>query len=264
MLAAIWGVEFEFRPEHGPAPAGAVALDPRLPRRARQLFPLRAYGDLGDHRPRRRAGRQTERIVGGRVRADPVHALDLPASLRSTSRATDGATSSIWLPDALASTAHYLAKSGWRSGLPWGFEVKLPPGYSGPSGRKARQSMSFWAAKGLTRIDGTPAWGRRRGAAFARGTRRAGLSGDAQFRRRLFVQRRRILHPRRLRALGQARRRLRASSRRGRPTIPASRGLAVGNCRSSSPNVATMLASRMVRSGRKRELRLLTLRTKLG
>ncbi len=59
-------------------------------------------------------------------------------------------------PDALASTAHYLAKSGWRSGLPWGFEVKLPPRYSGPSGRKARQSMSFWEAKGLVRIDGRP------------------------------------------------------------------------------------------------------------
>src|SRR5271169_510246 len=57
-------------------------------------------------------------------------------------------------PDALGSTANYLHKSGWRTGVPWGFEVKLPPGYSGPSGRKARQSMSFWAAKGLTRIDG--------------------------------------------------------------------------------------------------------------
>ncbi len=57
-------------------------------------------------------------------------------------------------PDALASTANYLRKSGWRPGLPWGFEVKLPDGYSGPSGRKARQSMSFWAARGVTRIDG--------------------------------------------------------------------------------------------------------------
>ena len=74
------GRRIEFRPEHGPAPAGAVALDPRLLRRAGELFPLRAYGDLEDHRPRRRAGRQTERIVGGRVRADPVHALDLPAA----------------------------------------------------------------------------------------------------------------------------------------------------------------------------------------
>ena len=58
--------------------------------------------------------------------------------------------------DALASTAHYFLKSGWRSGIPWGFEVKLPPDYSGPSGRKNRQSMSFWAARGIARIDGRP------------------------------------------------------------------------------------------------------------
>ncbi len=58
--------------------------------------------------------------------------------------------------DALASTANYFVKSGWRRGLAWGFEVKLPDGYSGPSGRKAKQSMSFWAARGLTRVDGRP------------------------------------------------------------------------------------------------------------
>ncbi len=43
--------------------------------------------------------------------------------------------------DALASTAHYFAKSGWRSGVPWGFEVKLPPGYSAarPAARRKRR-----------------------------------------------------------------------------------------------------------------------------
>jgi lytic murein transglycosylase len=59
-------------------------------------------------------------------------------------------------PDALASTANYLVKAGWRRGLAWGFEVKAPASYSGPSGRKARQSMSFWAARGITRVDGRP------------------------------------------------------------------------------------------------------------
>ncbi len=57
---------------------------------------------------------------------------------------------------ALASTANYLAKSGWRSGEPWGFEVKLPEGYSGPSGRKAKAAMSVWASRGIKRIDGKP------------------------------------------------------------------------------------------------------------
>ena len=58
------------------------------------------------------------------------------------------------VPDALGSTANYLAKSGWKSGRPWGFEVRLPEGYSGPSGRTNKQAMSSWAARGITRLDG--------------------------------------------------------------------------------------------------------------
>ena len=57
-------------------------------------------------------------------------------------------------PDALASTANFLHRAGWQPGLSWGFEVKLPEGYRGPSGRKAKQPMSSWAARGVTRIDG--------------------------------------------------------------------------------------------------------------
>lgn len=60
------------------------------------------------------------------------------------------------VPDALASTANYLRKSGWTTGLPWGFEVKLPTGFAGPSGRKNRHPMAFWAAHGIRRIDGAP------------------------------------------------------------------------------------------------------------
>ena len=59
-------------------------------------------------------------------------------------------------PDALGSTANYLRKSGWRSGAPWGFEVKLPAGYAGPSGRRNKAAMTTWAARGLTRVDGRP------------------------------------------------------------------------------------------------------------
>ncbi len=59
------------------------------------------------------------------------------------------------VPDALGTTANYLRKSGWVSGVPWGYEVKLPQGYSGPSGRKARHPAAFWAQQGLARVDGT-------------------------------------------------------------------------------------------------------------
>lgn len=60
------------------------------------------------------------------------------------------------VPDALASTAHFLSKAGWNPSHVWGFEVKLPAGtdVSGES-RKNKRSLSEWAARGLTRVDGS-------------------------------------------------------------------------------------------------------------
>ncbi|MGE3872198.1 MAG: lytic murein transglycosylase [Parvibaculaceae bacterium] len=58
------------------------------------------------------------------------------------------------VPDALASAANFLKKAGWQSGLPWGFEVKLPSSYSGPVGRSRKAPVSAWAKKGIVRADG--------------------------------------------------------------------------------------------------------------
>jgi lytic murein transglycosylase len=60
------------------------------------------------------------------------------------------------VPDALGSTANFLHRAGWVAGLPWGFEVKLPADYHGPSGRGGKQALAAWAGRGLTRIDGSP------------------------------------------------------------------------------------------------------------
>ncbi len=60
------------------------------------------------------------------------------------------------VPDALASTANFLRKAGYRSGQPWGMEVKLPVGYSGSSSRKAKHDVAYWVARGITRTDGQP------------------------------------------------------------------------------------------------------------
>lgn len=60
------------------------------------------------------------------------------------------------VPDALASTANFLVKAGWRSNEPWGFEVRLPRGYNGPSGRKKRANVQDWARRGITNVDGSP------------------------------------------------------------------------------------------------------------
>lgn len=59
-------------------------------------------------------------------------------------------------PDALASTANFLKKRGYRSGEPWGYEVKIPSGFWGSNSRKNKKSMSYWRDKGFTLADGRP------------------------------------------------------------------------------------------------------------
>lgn len=59
------------------------------------------------------------------------------------------------IPDALASTANYLRKAGWVSGASWGYEVKVPSGFSGPTGRKSKQALASWSGQGLLKIDGS-------------------------------------------------------------------------------------------------------------
>ena len=59
--------------------------------------------------------------------------------------------------DALASTANFLAKAGWQSSQPWGFEVKLPSGFNTDNeGRRSKRSMGEWVARGLRKVDGSP------------------------------------------------------------------------------------------------------------
>jgi lytic murein transglycosylase len=58
------------------------------------------------------------------------------------------------VPDALGSTANYLKRAGWVSREPWGYEVRLPPNYNGPAGRRTRQPLAQWARLGIRRING--------------------------------------------------------------------------------------------------------------
>ncbi|HRP97625.1 MAG TPA: lytic murein transglycosylase [Rhodocyclaceae bacterium] len=61
------------------------------------------------------------------------------------------------VPDALASTANYLKRSGWRTNEPWGFEVRLPRGFDASgAGRRNKAALSDWAARGVRRVDGAP------------------------------------------------------------------------------------------------------------
>jgi lytic murein transglycosylase len=74
------------------------------------------------------------------------------------------------IPDALHSTANFMAKAGWQTGVAWGYEVKVPAGYSGPVGRTARAPAATWAARGITRLDGSAPTGGNAGLVYpARG-----------------------------------------------------------------------------------------------
>jgi lytic murein transglycosylase len=154
MLAAIWGVESNFGAEMGDRPL------------VRSLATLACFGERpGYFRSELMAALKI--IDRGDIPADKLagswagafgQTQFMPSSyLRLAAPGSDGGRDIVDSADAaLASTAHYFVRSGWRPGVPWGFEVRLPPGYSGPSGRRAKAPMSAWAARGITRIDGRP------------------------------------------------------------------------------------------------------------
>jgi lytic murein transglycosylase len=65
----------------------------------------------------------------------------------------------IWgsMADVVASTANFLARSGWQANQPWGVEVRLPDGFDfGRADASVRQSTAQWIAEGLQSLDGQP------------------------------------------------------------------------------------------------------------
>jgi membrane-bound lytic murein transglycosylase B len=87
------------------------------------------------------------------------HTQFMPSSYRAL--AVDfagGDTANIWdedPSDALASTAAYLAKSGWKKGLPWGVEVILPPHFDYEiAGNRTQKPPTAWAAMGVKPANG--------------------------------------------------------------------------------------------------------------
>lgn len=124
---------------------------------------------------RRRAWAQTEllaalRIIDqGDIAADRMigswagamgHTQFLPSVFLAYAVDADGDRHrDIWgsVPDVTASTAHFLARSGWKSGEPWGAEVQLPPTFDHARADPAvRQTTAQWEAEGVRSIDGAP------------------------------------------------------------------------------------------------------------
>ncbi|MBS0505836.1 MAG: lytic murein transglycosylase [Proteobacteria bacterium] len=65
----------------------------------------------------------------------------------------------IWgsVPDVVASTANFLAHSGWVRGQPWGVEVRLPADFDYARAElDMRQDSEAWALEGVRAVDGQP------------------------------------------------------------------------------------------------------------
>ncbi len=152
-IAAIWGVESDFGHGTGKFPlvrslATLACSNSRRPSYFRgELMAALKIADRGDIPLEMLKGSWAGAF--GQTQFMPSTFLRLAVDLDGTGRNIVDNTAA-----ALGSTANYLHKSGWEAGESWGFEVKLPSGYDGPSGRKNRHPMSYWADRGLTRIDG--------------------------------------------------------------------------------------------------------------
>ncbi len=155
VLAAIWGVESNFGEDMGKRPlvqslATLACFSSQRPGYFRgELMATLGIADRGDIPLASLTGSWAGAF--GQTQFMPSTFLRLAVDLDGSGRDIVDSSAA-----ALGSTANYLAKSGWTTGEPWGFEVKLPAGYSGPSGRKNKQPMSAWAARGITRVDGRP------------------------------------------------------------------------------------------------------------
>lgn len=155
-VVAVWGVESNFGQTFGKYPLvqalGTLSCIGRRQAYFRgELFATLRILQAGHIAP--------ERLVGSWAGAFG-HTQFMPSTFERLAVDFDGDGRRDLMdsvPDALGSTANFLAKAGWQDGRVWGWEVRLPAGFSvAGQGRKTRQPLSAWAAAGLRLADGTP------------------------------------------------------------------------------------------------------------
>lgn len=158
VIAAIWGVESDFGRELGTRPliqslATLACTASRRPSFFRgELMATLKIADRGDIPLEELKGSWAGAF--GQTQFMPSTYLRLAIDLDGTGRDIIQNPSA-----ALGSTANFLRKAGWTPGETWGFEVRLPSSFDGPTGRKNRHPMSFWKSRGIERVNGGPLGG---------------------------------------------------------------------------------------------------------
>ncbi|OYT96887.1 MAG: murein transglycosylase [Pseudomonas sp. PGPPP3] len=151
-LVAIWGMESNFGQYMGDksviAALATLAYEGRRPAFAHeQLLAALRILQHGDVQPSRMRGSWAGAM--GQTQF-------IPSTYNQFAVDFDGdGRRDIWdsSADALASAAHYLQKSGWQSGQPWGFEVTLPSGFDyAQADAEIRKSIGEWRKLGVNNI----------------------------------------------------------------------------------------------------------------
>jgi membrane-bound lytic murein transglycosylase B len=154
IVVAIWGIESNFGGNYGTIPAvdalATLAFDGRRADWARgQLLAALKILQNGDI--------DRANMIGSWAGAMGQTQF-LPSTFLAYAVDADGdGRRDIWgsMADVLASTANFLARSGWQAGQPWGAEIRLPPGFDyGRADPAVRQSTAQWTAEGVQAIDG--------------------------------------------------------------------------------------------------------------
>ncbi len=150
VVTAVWGLESAYGEFRGSEPIIEALATLAFDGRRGQFFENQLIAALkiiqaGDVPP----GRMTGSWAGAMG-----HTQFIPTSyLAYAVDFTGDGKRDIWSDnpaDALASTAAYLKRFGWRKGQPWGVEVVLPRGFDySQTGERVKRSPSQWASLGV-------------------------------------------------------------------------------------------------------------------
>jgi lytic murein transglycosylase len=155
VVTSVWGMESNYGQRRGDVPLISTLATLAFDGRRGQFFESQLIAALrilqnGDVAPRNMTGSWAGAMG---------HTQFIPTSYEAYAvDFTGDGRRDIWTDDpsdALASTAAYFRRFGWRRGQPWGVEVILPRGFDfNQTGRAVTRAPSDWAAQGVLGVDG--------------------------------------------------------------------------------------------------------------
>jgi len=153
ILLAIWGIESRYGTEKGSRSVIRSLATLAMADVRRAVFWKREL--IAALRMLQDGAISAEKFVGSWAGAGG-HTQFIPSTYRAHAVDFDkDGRRDIWetVADALASAANYLRTSGWTAGMPWGFEVILPPGFDfGWSAPGRTRTLPEWRAAGVKAV----------------------------------------------------------------------------------------------------------------